>query len=194
MKNSKEIDKILNDLEVSIKKLKIEYDIFFAGGQKTPPNNLKSKVEKTIQQLLDERGMSFAQKFKFNTLVARYNVYKELWRKKLKQLEEGGRVRDEELIEELLAKNITNYEDKRGKKSIVTISPEEQKEEIKKFYESIVKTHKEITGKEPSFKFDQFFKFVSKKTKEYKKKYNCQGVEFGIKIDGNDVKIITRKR
>ncbi len=191
---NREVEKQLNDLDILIKKLKIEYDIFFAGGKKTPPDNLKARVEKMIQRLLDERGLSFAQKFKFNTLVARYNVYKELWRKKLKQLEEGGRERDEKLIEELLAKNITNYPQKEEVTSIITTSPETQKEEIKTFYNSLVKKHQEVTGKEPSFKFEQFYNFVSKKTAEYRKKYKCKSVEFDIKVDGKNVKIVTKRK
>ncbi len=192
--NSREVDKLLNDMDITIKKLKIEYDIFFAGGKKTPPENMKMKVEKMIQRLLDEKGMSFAQKFRFNTLVARYNVYKELWRKKLKQIEEGGRERDEKVIEELLSKNLTNYPQREEVNSIVTTSPENQKDEIKDFYKTIVKKHQEVTGKEPSFKFEQFYNFVERKTNEYKKKYKCKGVEFDIKVDGKNVKIVTRKK
>src|SRR6185503_7602053 len=78
-------------------RLKIEFDIFFNGGLAKPPHDQKYRVETTIKRLYDQRGMTFGQRFRYNSLVSRFNVYRELWRRHLKEREEGGRERDVEV-------------------------------------------------------------------------------------------------
>ena len=79
-----EIDQSLARLEDDIRKLKIDFDIYFNGGTKRPPLEARARLDAMIKRLADNRGLSYAQRYYFNTLVARFTSYRELWRRTLK--------------------------------------------------------------------------------------------------------------
>src|SRR5262249_4389210 len=85
------IDQDLDKLELEIRRLKIEYDIFFNGGTVRPPPYTRGRVETAIKRIYDVRSKSFGQRFRYNSLVARYNVMRELWRRQAQEKEESGR-------------------------------------------------------------------------------------------------------
>jgi hypothetical protein len=78
------IDKSIGKLEDDIRRLKIEFDIFFNGAVKRPPLEARARLEAQIKRLLDNRGLSYAQRYKLNGLVARFTSYRELWRRTLR--------------------------------------------------------------------------------------------------------------
>ncbi|CDM66550.1 hypothetical protein [Pyrinomonas methylaliphatogenes] len=84
-----QIDEQLNRLEEDIRRLKIEFDIFFNGGAKRPPYDTKNRVETMIKRLGDDRTLNFTQRYRYNTLVSRYTALRELWRRTLQEREEG---------------------------------------------------------------------------------------------------------
>ena len=81
---SVEIDQQLSRLEDDIRKLKIDFDIYFNGATKRPPLEARARMESYIKRVADNRNLSFAQRYYFNTLVARFTSYRELWRRSLK--------------------------------------------------------------------------------------------------------------
>src|ERR1044072_1878055 len=85
------IDDALDRLEYEMRRLKVEYDIYFNGGAVRPPIDTRGRVETSIKRIYDTRGMSFGQRFRYNSLVARYNVMRELWRRQTQSREESGR-------------------------------------------------------------------------------------------------------
>jgi len=79
----------LDEIETSIRKLQIEWDKFFAGLERTPPNELKRRTELLLRQHFGTEIRNGAERFRFQSLSARYNTYNELWSKRLRYLEEG---------------------------------------------------------------------------------------------------------
>jgi hypothetical protein len=79
-----EIDQQLGRLEDDIRKLKIDFDIFFNGGSKRPPLESRARLESQIKRMADNRNLTYAQRYYYNTLVARFTSYRELWRRTLK--------------------------------------------------------------------------------------------------------------
>lgn len=79
-----DIDAQLARMEDDIRKLKIDFDIFFNGSTKRPPLEARARLEAYIKRLSDNRSLTFAQRYYFNTLVARFTSYRELWRRTLK--------------------------------------------------------------------------------------------------------------
>ncbi len=71
-------------IEEDVRKLKIDFDIYFNGGTKRPPLEARARIESNIKRIMDDRNLSFAQRFQFNTVVSRFNSYRELWRRLLK--------------------------------------------------------------------------------------------------------------
>lgn len=79
-----EIDQQLGRMEDDIRKLKIDFDIYFNGASKRPPLEARARLEAYIKRIADNRSLTYAQRYLFNTLVARFVSYRELWRRNLK--------------------------------------------------------------------------------------------------------------
>ena len=79
-----EVDGQLIRMEDDIRKLKIEFDIYFNGASKRPPLEARARLDAFIKRLSDNRNLTYAQRYLFNTLVARFVSYRELWRRNLK--------------------------------------------------------------------------------------------------------------
>lgn len=79
------IDKQIARLEDDIRKLKIDFDVYFSGSVKRPPLEAKARLDANIKRLADDRNLTYAQRYQFNTLVSRFTSYRELWRRMLKK-------------------------------------------------------------------------------------------------------------
>ena len=80
-----EVDEQIERLEDDIRKLKIDFDIYFNGGSRKAPHQVRASVEARTNRLNGNRDLSFAQRFQLNGLMSRYRSYRELWRRKLRE-------------------------------------------------------------------------------------------------------------
>ena len=90
LEESVSFDKHLGRLEDDIRKLKIDFDIYFNGSSKRPPLEARARLESFIKRISDNRQMTYAQRYQLNALISRFTSYRELWRRTL-------RVKGEEL-------------------------------------------------------------------------------------------------
>ena len=79
-----ELDQQLRRVEDDIRKLKIDFDIFFNGSSKRAPLESRARLESRLKRIADDRNLNYAQRYYFNTLVSRFTSYRELWRRTLK--------------------------------------------------------------------------------------------------------------
>jgi len=92
-----DLDAQLSRMEDDIRKLKIEFDIYFNGSGSTggslrrPPLESRARLESNVKRIADNRNLSYAQRYYFNTLVSRFTSYRELWRRM-------GKARGEEFV------------------------------------------------------------------------------------------------
>lgn len=85
---------MLDDLDISLKRLRMEYEQFFLGAMKREPQVLKGKVQKIIVRMVNEPPRNARQKFRFNTLNSRFQVYRQLWGRTMREMESGTYKRD----------------------------------------------------------------------------------------------------
>src|SRR5260370_11133016 len=84
------IDEDLGQFERDIRQLKIEYDQYFGGGRKRPPTEIEWRIDILVKRYAERGGeLKFAQRFRFNNLSQTYAKYKDIFRKKTAQKEEG---------------------------------------------------------------------------------------------------------
>lgn len=83
------VDEHLDHLDESLKKLKARYDLFFAGSVKLPPIEDRRRIEATIHELSKQNIRDNSRRFRLNTLISRYNQFRELWGRKMREREEG---------------------------------------------------------------------------------------------------------
>src|ERR1700680_2905402 len=87
---AKTTEEDMNQLEKDIRQLKIEYEQYFGGGKKRPPAELEWRIEVTMKRYSDRGAqMNFAQRFRYSNLAQMYTKYREIFRKRMKQKEEG---------------------------------------------------------------------------------------------------------
>jgi hypothetical protein len=79
----------LEQIEKAIKQLQIEWEKFFGGVERKPPNDLKTKVEALIRRHANAEIRNNTERFRYQNITARYNTFNEMWGKKLRALEEG---------------------------------------------------------------------------------------------------------
>jgi hypothetical protein len=84
-------DEELNLLDSQLRRLKIEYEIFFSNPNKRPPTDVEWKVLSLLRKFSDGGRMNFSQRFRYNEMAQRYAIYSDLWRKKSRIREEGYR-------------------------------------------------------------------------------------------------------
>src|SRR5208337_3427435 len=84
------IDEDLAQLERDIRQLKIEYDAFFGGGRKRPPTEIEWRIELVVKRYAERGGdLKYGQRFRLNNLTQTYAKYKDIFRKKAQNKEEG---------------------------------------------------------------------------------------------------------
>src|SRR5205807_9299562 len=85
------IDEELNHLDTQLRRLKIEYEIFFSNPSKRPPADIEWKVLALLRKFSDGGRMRFSQRYRYKEIAQRYAIYSDLWRKKCRIREEGYR-------------------------------------------------------------------------------------------------------
>jgi hypothetical protein len=85
------LDEEIALLEKRILQLRIQFDLFFSGALPKPPLEIRDELDKRVKRLGTTRDMKLAQRFLYNSLLNRWNIFGELWSKRLQAREEGTR-------------------------------------------------------------------------------------------------------
>lgn len=77
----------MGQLEVELKRLESEYSQFFAGSLKRMPIERRRRVEATIRRHDRATRQNTAERFRFETLQARFASLSQLWDRTLRDRE-----------------------------------------------------------------------------------------------------------
>jgi len=208
-------DEELNLLDSQLRRLKIEYEIYFSNPTKRPPTDVEWKVLSLLRKFSDGGRMNFSQRFRYNEMAQRYAIYSDLWRKKSRIREEGYRrpqdailsVQGVRVMEESKAQHPPVYglakaaaapagasdaapsESPSPQPQPFTLqSVDSEPEQVERLYNTLVAAKKKA-GENVSGNFDSFTTFVQKKTEQIRKQYGCQNVEYSVELAGGQVKL-----
>jgi hypothetical protein len=197
------IDEELNLMETHLRRLKIEYEVFFNNPQKKPPSDLEWKVLALLRKFSDGGRMSFSQRFRYNQIAQRYAIYSDLWRKKSRIREEGYRrpqdallsvqgVRPEEHVPEHKVYGLSHAAnsaiDESGAFIVHFADPAADSDKVEKLFLALSDAKKK-TGENVSGSLDSFKSFVQKKTEEIRKQHGCQTVEYVVEVQDGKAKL-----
>ena len=79
----------IEQLDRDIQQLKIDFERFFNGSLPTPPEETRLGVRHQIQRLRSAPIHALVDRFRLNTLEARFNTLNELFNRRLREREEG---------------------------------------------------------------------------------------------------------
>ena len=84
----------LDLFEANIEKLKFDYDQYFQGFSKRPPDKLRRDTDRMALKFIGFRSPNTALRFRAQNLIQRMTSYRQLWDKILQQIEDGTYKRD----------------------------------------------------------------------------------------------------
>jgi hypothetical protein len=79
----------LDQLERLFRQLQIEWEKFFGGVEKKPPNELRARVEAIVKKYAYTEIRNNTERFRYQALASRFNTFNELWNKRMRAIEEG---------------------------------------------------------------------------------------------------------
>lgn len=187
----------LAQIEKDIRTLKIEYEQFFGGGRKRPPTETQWRVENLFKRYGDRGGnMSNSQRFRYTNLAQTFAKYCEIWRKKLKEREEGVTHRHFGAAARAIEAARTKPESmERGKTSAFTMTfsdPERESAKIEQLYRRMTEAQAATGDKGAIPNFEEFGKFVREKTRQLKTQKGASQVEYTVTVEDGRVKLKAR--
>jgi hypothetical protein len=200
------IDEELTILDSQLRRLKIEYEIYFSNPTKKPPSDVEWKVLSLLRKFSDGTRMSFSQRFRYNEIAQRYAIYSDLWRKKSRIREEGYR-RPQDALLSVQGVRAEEHEPEhkvygvgQGAAAAATATapdpafamqcsdPSAQRDQVEKLYKVLTEAKKKA-GESVSGNIDSFTSFVQKKTAEIRKQYSCESVEYTVEMQDGHVRL-----
>jgi hypothetical protein len=200
-------DEELNLLDQQLRRLKIEYEIFFNNPAKRPPTDVEWKVLSLIRKFSDGTRMSFSQRYRYNEMAQRYAVQADLWRKKMRIREEGYRRPADKILS---VQGVRVPEEHETKHKVYGLSHNAQdagagaqgdqpfsvqcsgaaaeREQVESLYKALTEA-KQKSGEKVSGNLDSFAAFVKKKTSEIRKQHGCDAVVYSVETQGGQVKL-----
>lgn len=190
MKNDDELDR----LEEDIRKLKSKYDQFFMGITKVPPSHERKLVEVFIHELGRQKMRENSRRFRYNQLLTRYNQFREMWGRKMREREEGPV--DFRRRAAALAEPLPPPEPKRpvaarpanGAERYVAVSAGTNGDAVRQIFAEIQKEHQKL-GKLPSVTLEQLDAMVQKQTELVRERYKVSTVGFRVETVDGKVKL-----
>ena len=205
------IDEELVLLESQLRRLKIEYEVYFSNPTKKPPTDVEWKVLSLLRKFSDGGRMSFQQRFRYNEMAQRYAIYSDLWRKKARIREEGYRRPQDALLSVQGVRPTEEHEPQHhpvyglshaaaaaagatapsvndGPLTIQCSDARSEQDQVQKLYQALTDAKKKA-GESVTGNLDSFASFVQKKTDQIRKQHGCQSVEYTVEMQDGQVRL-----
>lgn len=207
------IEEDLALIERSIRELQIEWEKFFSGIEKRPPNDAKSRLEALIRRYSGIELRNNTQRFRYQNLTSRYSTFAELWAKRLRALEEGRVVRgvrapasyaaaaaaetgaavaaavESSPLEGLLdgAPAAAARRPGPGGERRVT-DPSRDQEQVRSLFQEFLEARKQA-GEPANVKFDSFQKLIAQQASRILQDQGASAVAFRLETKGGKVSL-----
>jgi hypothetical protein len=191
-------DDELDKLEEDIRRLKGKFDQFFAGIQKLPPTFERRQLETYIHELNKLKIRDNSRRFRLNTLMSRYNQYREMWSRRMREREEGPldfKRRQAAMESEPAmppppperrpsAPRVTSG----GADPYVRVAAETNGDAVRKLYDQLSEEHGKL-GTRPTMTFEQLNDMITKQGEVVRTRYNVDSVGFRVETVDGKVKL-----
>jgi hypothetical protein len=174
------IEDHLARIEEDIRRLKVEFDIYFSGGVKRPPYDTKARVESHLKRLGDDRTLNFAQRYHYNSLATRYASFREMWRRTLQGREEG---RDTAAAARAASRAATPFT--RSEFSCTDVRHDVRT--VKGVYDALIEAKRSCGETTRDLSFAKFHRLILERTETLKEKIGSDRVTFSVDVEGGHV-------
>jgi len=188
----------IEQIEESIRRLHVEWDKFFAGLERKPPTELKNRTEALLRRYANAEIRNNTERFRFQTLTAKYNTLNELWSKRLRAKEEGRQVGVHGLKADMLppppaaappsAARAGAGAGRDDAGEIRVQSPERDVQAVRDLYQRFMDA-RQRAGESAPVKFDSFQKLISQQASRILSERGGQAVDFRLETKEGKVSL-----
>jgi hypothetical protein len=200
----------LKALDFEIRRLKVQYDLYFQGANPRPPTDQHGALSRAFRKLQGVELRNMTERFMYNNVVNKFNTFQELWNKMMRKKEEGARVHP------LAARAAKRAAQAGNGGSAVPIPkppaapaakpqarrpagpgavriPANQQDEakVRRLYESFIAARSQSGDARP-LAFESFAREIARQTAALQAKNPCEAVEFKIYSKDNKVALKVR--
>jgi len=181
------VERDLQQLEVNLKRLEAEYNMFFSGRLPKPPWETRKLVADMVTKY--DRGYiaNYGDRFRFTTLQSRFAAFVDLWDRALGAKEEG---RSGPLIHQ--RKDLPERPRKPEDRIVLVASfknVQKEQEKLHDLYDSLLEARKEV-GQE-GIPFHKFAEIVKGQVKKLRDDGNAE-VAFRVAVKDGKVAFTAR--
>ncbi len=176
------IDEELIKLKDDIRRLKIEYEVYFNGSTERPPRDLVYRIETFIKRhTADQSDLSFGQRYKLNAMAQKYAVQNSLWKRRFMEKEEGrGQFAQQKRgLEALMASKVVR---------VVCSDPAAEPEKVNRLFDAILTAQRDVGRKVGNVDQARFRQYLCDKTKQVKESLCCDQVQYCVSTEQGKVK------
>src|SRR5262245_40385935 len=83
------VGELLSELANKIERVKVLYEQYFMGIEKMEPSVARKEIQRAMLQLQQMYIRNTGLRFKFNTLLQKWNIYITYWNRILREIEAG---------------------------------------------------------------------------------------------------------
>lgn len=172
------VDQQLTRLEEDIRRLKVEFDIFMFGSGKRAPYDTRNRVESQIKRIGDDRKLTFAQRYFYNTLVARFTAFREMWRRTMQGREDGrdafstARATQRAGASESIERSLFVCDD--AHRDVTT---------VRQLYDALIEAKERCGEATSDLSFPRFHHLIATKTDKLKETLGCERVLFSVGVE-----------
>ena len=181
----------LENLENWMRRLKIEYDIFFNGNRKRPPDDLKMRVEKLVSRLSEASDMTFSQRFRYSALVTRFYVYRDLWRRTQMDREGNPAFARRPVPRPLPAPEAPPSKPPEGLSVSIPVSGGDPGL-VRSLFETLAALNARQSTGSPKMTLERFSDFIDARTRDLQQKYSCRSVRFSVSVEDDSIRLTAK--
>ena len=181
-------------LETLLRQLEKEYDKFFCGLERLEPTKTENAALAIVRAYVGRPINNPTLGFKYNSLVARYNSFRTVWSRKLREREEGRAAgscvvrpaaaqRQEPRRPAGTAANPGEY---------LTSNPLHEPRHLEQFFETYRRLREEGGESNERLRVESFQKALAEKVAKIKKEQNCESVLIRVTTDQGKTRIVAK--
>lgn len=181
-------------LEALLRQLEKEYDQFFCGLLRREPTVTENAVLAIVRAYASRPIQNSTLGFKYTSLVARYNSFRTVWTRKLREKEEGRaggscvprpvvRPKPEPRHAAHAVANPREY---------VSADPLHEPRHLEQFFETYRRLREESGESTAKLRVESFQKALAEKVEKIKREQGCEAVLIRVAIEQGRTRIVAR--
>ena len=175
-------------LEKTLGELVIKYEQYFLGTEKREPLKTLAEVEQLIRRYQNTKIVNSMVNFRYNSLVAKFNSYRQHWNRITRLIEEGKYYRDQ--FKAKLHEHEHEVEGQRHHKR----EHQRQDNELDNVYNQFLEARKACSMSTNNVSREAIAAALEKQKPAIMSKYGCKSVEFKVVVENGQPKIKARPK